>query len=216
VIKRDYLLRMINECTAALARLAKRRDEDDDALLDEIRTQGRALLGIEPDALLLLPDEQCLALLQQDREVDYVRVALLGRLLLEEARILSRRAQGAAASARYIKGTGLLARAAREAQGSMHDAVVAHVDEVNALLREARERDGYVSLPLTAVVTYYEATLQLGRAEDELYFARQEHEPEAANLAREFYQRLLARSDEELERGNLPRDEVEAALRDLA
>jgi hypothetical protein len=64
---------------------------------------------------------------------------------------------------------------------------------------------------------HFERIGEFGKAEDRL-FSMLESDPDNAGVVEfgiRFYQRLLARSDEELAAGNLPRAEVESGMDDL-
>src|SRR5207245_11050876 len=57
--------------------------------------------------------------------------------------------------------------------------------------------------------SYYETRGMLDKAEDALFDWLDTSDPEAPNSGLAFYERLSAKNDQDLERGGLPRDEVE-------
>jgi len=67
---------------------------------------------------------------------------------------------------------------------------------------------------LEKVFRYYERMGRYDRAEDVLYEIL-EVKPEFSNEGVQFYERLLKRSDEELVKGNLPRDEVLEGMQEM-
>jgi hypothetical protein len=68
------------------------------------------------------------------------------------------------------------------------------------------------------LMRHYESTGQFGKAEDALYAMVEatNAEPEVVEFGRAFYGRALRRSDAALAAGNLPRNEAEAGLAELA
>src|SRR5208282_6806370 len=79
-------------------------------------------------------------------------------------------------------------------------------------------RDAPLPLPTGAMLMHhYERTGEFAKAEDAL-FAMADVAPDNAELlefGRQFYQRLLRKSDDSLAAGNLPRAEVQAGLAEL-
>ena len=67
----------------------------------------------------------------------------------------------------------------------------------------------------TDLVRFYELTGQFGRAEDALFDLLDRAGPEAEEFAHALYDRLLAKPDEELAAGNLPRSEILEAVAQL-
>ena len=98
-----------------------------------------------------------------------------------------------------------------------HDMMNAHLDAtVDALIEELKE----YQLPtqtVTELFNYYEKTGQFDLAEDTLYELIDNHITNN-NMVEEglaFYERLLRKSDSELQAGSLPRDEVQAGFDEL-
>ncbi|MCY7361056.1 MAG: DUF6483 family protein, partial [Ignavibacteria bacterium] len=65
------------------------------------------------------------------------------------------------------------------------------------------------------IIDYYEFSLQYSKAEDKIFDLLETQNPEIKSKAISFYKKLITRSDEELLKGNLNREEVEAGLEEI-
>jgi tetratricopeptide (TPR) repeat protein len=173
----------------------------------------RPLLGIGAKVAGTLTEGQLLELLAQTGGTDRRRVTLLAELLKVEADVYDEVGATADALPRYLRALGLTARLAAEPPGSrgLPDP---------RLAADLADRLGAFALAPAANLQrsrVYEALGRFGDAEDALFEAIDTNpaasEPTEAGIA--LYRRLLTLDDAALAAGNLPRDEVEAALADL-
>ncbi len=96
-----------------------------------------------------------------------------------------------------------------------HAASEGHLRRINGLFAEMMGVRSSVCLKaLERLLAHYEQRGRFDKAEDVLYelVDTDAEAYVASGYARAFYERLLARSDHELNEGGLPRDEVEAGL----
>ncbi len=105
------------------------------------------------------------------------------------------------------------------AAGDLPDVTPDELQEGSRLAGQLR-RAGASALgtdDLWRIAELHERAGDFGAAEDAHFLLRSRPDggPDATRRARAFYERLLARSDEELERGGLPRDEVREGLDSL-
>lgn len=216
MIRRDYILRMIEEFIQALSRIrtlkGEQRWQESAALLDE---QFNRLVGCGPDAVSQLSETELLAQLirGEPTQVVHTKTLLLTTLLKEAGDIAAAQHRTETSRDCYLKGLHLLLDALARGEPSEGAEFVPKVEALATALRE---------FPLTVrtrarLMEHYERTGQYARAEDEL-FAMLEAEPDNADLAKfgsAFYERLKAQSDAALIDGNLPRPELEAGLAEL-
>jgi len=216
MIRRDYILRMIEEFIRALARInslkqGQRWNEAAEALDDEFKR----LVGDGAQAVARLSETDLLARLAQDGPTQAVRdkTVLLTTLLKEAGDVAT--AEGRAEEGRecYLKALHLLLDVlGREDVFEFPD----FVPKVE-LLKQALQG---TSLPVRThamLMQHYERTGDFAKAEDEL-FAMLDAEPDNERLVEfgcAFYRRLLAQSDTALNEANLPRAEVEEGLKEL-
>lgn len=216
MIRRDYILRMIDEFFEVLDRIDRLKDgqrwSDVGLLLDE---QFQRLIGRGPQAVARLSETELFALLLKGEPTQVVHEkALMLTALLKEA--------GEAAAAQdhveesrlcYLKGLHLLLDTL--AQGEVSDCPV-FVPRVEVFVMAL----GDAPLPLATralLMQHYERTGEFGKAEDML-FIMLEDEPLQTGLLDFgilFYERLQRQSDDALVAGNLPRAELEAGLAEL-
>ena len=217
MIRRDYILRMIEEFAQFLARLKglkeKQRWEEAEGTLDE---EFQRLVGAGPQAVAQLSETELLAKVIQGEPTLAVRdkTLMLATLLKEAGDVAAAQERVEESRACYLKGLHLLLETL--GRGEVFDCpeFVPRVEPFVAALAGA-------PLPFQTqglLMQHYERTGEFAKAEDAL-FAMLELEPDSPGLVDfgiSFYQRLQGQSDGALSEGNLPRAELEASLAELA
>jgi hypothetical protein len=216
MIRRDYLLRVIEEFVAMLAGIRRKlaageigeaHADLDKAFLD--------LVGKGAEEVSWLSEIELMAQLTTGEPTHVVRQKslMLVALLQEAGRVhivAGREAEGRACLVKALDLSLLL---------HMQDADL-ELPEFVPKIEMMHEELGDGPIPLhtlAALWRHYEQIGAYGRAEDMLFSLR-ESEPDNAALRTEaklFYERLLRQDDDALEIGNLPRAEVAAALAEL-
>jgi hypothetical protein len=216
MIRRDYILRMIEEFIQVLLQIRTRKSEQrwDEAagMVDE---GLQRLVGAGAPALAQLSETELLAKLIEGEPTQAVRdkVLLLTTLLKEAGDLAAAQSRPEESHGCYVKGLHLLLNTlAREETDLLPDFVPKVEVFIDAL-------QGWpLSLRTQALLMeHYERTGQFARAEDAL-FAILESEPdsaEAIDFGIAFYERLSGQSDAALSEGNLPRAELVAAMAEL-
>jgi len=216
MIRRDYILRMIEEFVRALARINslkrnQRWNEAGEALDDEFKR----LVGDGAQAVARLSETDLLARLAREGPTQMVREkTLLLTTLLKEAgdvaRAEDRMAEGHEC---YLKALHLLLDVLGREDVFEFPGFVPKVES----LKQALEGS---SLPLRThalLMQHYERNGEFAKAEDELFAmldAESNHE-RLMEFGCAFYRRLLTQSDTALNDANLPRVEVEEGLKEL-
>ena len=216
MIRRDYLLRMIEQCIQALARSLKLTEERRfDLAGQKVEQAVLDLTGKDLNQLRDLSEPELTALLLQGEGTQ-----MLGQKAMLLVALLHR--------------TGEICRAeGKTSEGVAWELKALHVS-LEALLREGPfEFPGFVptldvllsgipedALPLSthgALMQYYERSGQFAKAEDALFAMLDLHpaNPGLLPFGVQFYERLLRQSDESLLLGDLPRPEVQAGLAEL-
>jgi len=211
VITRDYLLRMIHQLGLVLAAVLKLNKEKryDDAL-HEIHLSSRQLLGMDIGLLVSLSDDAVIRLLSLGDRFDAEKCIVAAELLRIVGEVKAQ--QGDETASFHCRTTSL----------SLFLELLAH--ETGTLPKEYFDfTEGLIpqvssyELPLTLrmkMVRYYEYTGRFDLAEN-ILFEIVESEPRYASEGVRFYTRLQSKSDEELRKGQLPRNEVEMGKRSL-
>jgi len=214
MIRRDYIVRMIEEFAEALARiraLKEQRQHGEALLLTE--EEFKRITGIDSEALLRLSETELLARLIETEPLHAVREKLffLTTLLKEAGDIAEVEGRTEESRACYLKGLHLLLNSLARTDGYEQPEFVPKVELfVNAL-------DEMPAQTYALLMEHYERTGQFGKAEDALFaiLDGDVNNDYALNFGISFYERLLGHRDTELEEGNLPRTEVEAGLQEL-
>jgi hypothetical protein len=213
MIRRDYILRMLQEFLEMLSRISALKKgqlwREAGSALDEELGQ---LAGVTVREAAQLTETELLARLVQSESTPAVRekALMLTTLLKEAGDVAAAQQRDLESQACYLKALHLLV----DALGRGEIADCPHiVPRVEALVLSL----GDSPLPLRTqalLMQHYERTGEFGKAEDAL-FAIVEAEPGNAavvELGTAFYERLQRRSDAALVAGNLPRAELAAGL----
>lgn len=215
MIRRDYILRMVEEFIQALARLnALKKDnrwQEADGVVDE---EFQRLIGMGSQAVAQLTKTELLARLIRGEPTQAVREkTLILTALLREAGDVAATQGRVESRACYLKGLPLLLETLTREEVFAVPEFVPRVEMFAAALHDSL-------LPLETqalLMQHYERSGRFAKAEDAL-FAMLEAEPGNAGLVDfgvTFYERLQDQSDACLAAGNLPRPELEAGLAEL-
>jgi hypothetical protein len=216
VIRRDYILRMIEEFIQMLARInSLKRGQLWREAVGVVDAEFHRLIGTDAAEAAKLSDTELLARLikgeptQAVREKTLIVTALFkeaGDLAVAENRVEEGRSL-------YLKGLHLLLDALSQDEPFECPEIVPRVETLVAAVR-----DFPLPLPTQArLMQHYERIGEFAKAEDCL-FGMLESEPDNPGLVEfgiAFYERLRGQSDANLVAGNLPRAELEAGLLEL-
>lgn len=216
MIRRDYILRMIEEFIQALSRLRSlKQGQRWNEAADELDSEFQKLLGEGTESIARLSETELLARLMQDGPTHTLRdkTFMLATLLAEAGDVAGAKDQSATSRECHVKALHLLLDALGRDDVFERPAFVPKIESLRGRLRNE-------PLPLRTLamlMQHYERTGEFAKAEDEL-FAMLDAEPDNDTLKGfgiTFYQRLLAQSDATLAAANLPRAEVEDGLKEF-
>lgn len=216
MIRRDYLLRQIEEFVAVLTRIAGlgKAGKWDEAS-SVAGSQFKAVAGAEADELLRMTDTELIARMAEGDTIFGIqeKISMVARLFKERGDILRAQGRIEESDACYLKGLHLLLNAIADDPTAPRPDFVPTVDAFVIALH-----DSNLSFETNAMLMrHFEQLQDYARAEDSL-FNMLDAEPgnvELLDLGIGFYERLLRLDDEALELGNLPRAEVNAGLAEL-
>ena len=216
MIRRDFILQMIEECIQTLAQIrAMRKDGRIEEARVAVDAQCEKLAAAGARSLAQLSETELLARLALDQPTQTVRARLFLTIsLLQEAGEIAA-AEGRIADAREIslKALHLLLEVSAQEDAGSHPAFVPRVETLVLSLAGA-------PMPVRTQVLlrrHYESTGQLAKAEDALFFILDttKNDPTSLEFGSAFYERILRQNDTMLLAGNLPRAEAEEGLREL-
>lgn len=216
VIRRDYILRMIEEFIRTLARINSLKKgqlwREAEGVVDE---EFNKLIGGGAQAALQMSETELLAKLIRGEPTQVVRdkTLLLSTLLKEAGDVAVAQNRLAEGQHYYVKGLNLLLEILARGEVFEFPDFVPRVEGFLAALPEPQ-------LPLNTqalLMQYYERIGEFGKAEDALFaiVGAEPTEPKLLDFGIAFYQRLKTRSDADLSAGNLPRAELQTALAEL-
>src|SRR5436309_1899409 len=217
MVRRDYILRMIEEFFQALSRIktlkTAREWREADLAVDQ---EFQRLLAMDAQAVVQLSETELLARVVRGEPTMAVRekTLMIATLLKEAGDVWTERQRQDESRTCYLKGLHLLLDILGRGEVFEYPEFVPKVEEFMIVLRDS-------PLPLETQVRlmqHYERNGDFAKAEDAL-FAMLDAEPEQhaplLEFGISFYRRLEGQSDARLADGNLPRTEVEAGLAEL-
>jgi hypothetical protein len=216
-VRTDYLLRIIQQLAQVFARaLGLRRAGKHEEALALFDDSALKTFGLTMRVALALSTSDLVALLKDKHGSTLRSASLLAELLMHDGD--TRAEQGAAERGRLSHQRALaLVLAAAE----LPDNTPEELEPASVVADDLRRRLGDASIPvdeLRRAAQLHERAGAFASAENAHFvmISRAGEAPKALAGAREFYERLRARGDDDLERGGLPREEVEEGLRALA
>ncbi len=216
MIRRDYLLRAIEELVEALSRIRalkeSRRWDEAGLSLDD---QFQRLVGTSAGDAVQLSDTELLAKLIRGGSTHAVRekTLMLAALFKEAGDVAAGQDRDEESRACWLKGLHLLLDMEERDEGFERPEFVPSVEAFAIALRSTP-----LPLPTQArLMRHYELTGEFAKAEDALFVLldAESHNPAFLQFGIAFYERLQTKSDESLAAGNLPRPELEAGLVEL-
>ena len=216
MIRRDYILRMIQEFAEVLSRIQSLKKEkcwrEARATVD---AQFQQLLGSEPKTAAGLSTTELLAQLIRGEPTQAVRekTLMLCALLKEAGDVATAEDSLEDGRSYYLKGLHLLLDASASEGPLDWPEFVPSVEVFVQALADTR-------LPLSTeaqLMQHYELIGDFAKAEDTLFsmLDADPANPGLLELGISFYQRLRSQSDSKLAAGNLPRSEVENGLAEI-
>ena len=216
MIRRDYILRAIEECAQVLARILRLINARDYAAASVVLDQQfQSLTGTGAEAVSRLSENELLARLMAGEPTAVVRTKclLLVALLKQAGEVHAAQGRLGESQACWLKALNLLLEVTLRDEELPFPDFVPRVEEL-ALALAGCDLPAHTN---GALMQHYERLGEFAKAEDRL-FVMLDAEPQNAGLhewGTAFYERLLRQSDAALGAGNLPRAEVEAGLAEL-
>jgi len=216
MLRRDYILAMIQQAAEALARIDRfKKDRQCGIARQNVDAELEKLVGVNARTVSQLSETELLARVIRGESTLAVKEKTLfvSALLKEAGDVAVQEDKLEEGRGCYLKGLQLLLDALSEPDVREFPEFTPEVEMFALALADE-------PLPLRtagALMQHYERTGQFAKAEDTLYsmVEVQPENPDLLDFGITFYKRLLTKSDDALTVGNLPRDEVEAGLKQL-
>jgi hypothetical protein len=202
---------MIHQLAQVIARVLKLSEvKHFDEALEEIQTSSRQLVGMEARLLTSLSDTEIIRLMSLGDRFDAERCVAAAELLRMTGKVNALQGREAMSHHCYVTSLSLFLELLLRETGTLPKE---YFDKVECTIQEVVKYE----LPLALqrkLFQYYEDVGKFDLAENVLFEIIQE-EPEFVQEGMKFYGRLRTKTDEELQKGNLPRHEVEESMKDL-
>jgi len=213
MIRRDYILRQIEQFVAMLAKIAGlAKNEQWQEASAVTAGEFQRLTGMDARGVVRMSETELLARLIQGEPTHAVesKTFMLATLLKTNGDLIAGQGRLEESRQYYLKGLHLLLDTFGRNEITERPDFVPAVEAFLAGLRDA-------PLPVKTnarLMRHYEQTREFAKAEDALFATLDvaPPSPELLELGASFYQRLLDLSDDALVAGNLPRAEAEAGL----
>jgi hypothetical protein len=213
MIRRDYIVRMIEEMGRALAQIrALRQGGKTELARQAVDAECEKLTSLGVKGILFLSDTELLARVTEGQlaQTVHLRTLAVVTLLREAAIIAAAENRHDEAHAINLKALHLLLEVLSHEDPLEFPEFVPKVEELVIALADA-------PLPLqtqTMLMRHYEGTGQYAKAEDALFSILDAVAPDASLMAfgRDFYTRIRKQSDQSLTLGGLPRPEAQQGL----
>lgn len=211
MIRRDFVLRSIQQLTQVLARVLHLKDRQEyEQALREVGQGLREFGGAEPGAAPARSIEDWIALCRKHPDSAGGLMLSVADLLTEQGELFLRDQRVAESTHARTLALGLLIEAMLTEECFV---TVDLVTKVDVLIEQSRETP-LPSAVVRRLVAYSEARGQFANAENALYDWLETGDLDAPAEGRLFYERMAALSDASLANGGFSRPEVEQGLAD--
>ncbi|MBD2872369.1 DUF6483 family protein [Paenibacillus arenilitoris] len=208
MFQRDYFMRMIEQMTEAIGQIMQlRRDRKQEEALLLIDDLLESRFRLSSKLVRSLSDEDLMKMMTTNGVVDTDMLAAIAVLVLQEARLQGDLRREDESYAAALKALQLFIRLSLLGEGSPLADPKAHIGEL-------LEKLSPYELPSSTkrlLMEWHEAEGRFDQTENIMHELLDDEalRPEAAAG---IYRRLLLQSDEKLEAGGLPREEIEQGL----
>ena len=216
MIRRDFILRMIEEFAQALLRIRSlKRNQRWGEAAAALDAEFERLVGDGAQAVARLSESELLARLMQDGPTHVVRdkTFMLTTLFADAGEVAA--AEGRVEESRecYLKALHLLLEVLARGEVFEWPEFLPRVE----MLKDALQGTPLPPRTEAMLMQHHERIGEFAKAENAL-FAMLDADPDNAAIVEfgvSFYERMLAQSDAALAEGALPRSEIEAGLHEL-
>jgi hypothetical protein len=213
MLYRDYFERIFELLALALAKISflKEQLKYDEALL-EIMDTGKKIVGLDLNMLNYISDVDMLRLFKSEDPSNAGKFIVLAGLLNEEGDIYFNTKNNSGGYVCYLKSLVLYCEALK-----FNDIINPqdYFDKIEKLIINLKDFD----LPWNtknSLINYYEISGKYSKAEDLIFELAEAGDEQVISSGIAFYNRLLLKTDEEIENGNLNREEIQNAILELS
>jgi hypothetical protein len=205
-------MRVIEQLGVAMARIvALKQNNQAHEALKEIEQACEKYIGLDPRVIEAASGEALLGLMSMGGKFDPRRAVLLGELLREEGELYGMESMAERSYWGYTRSLWLFLESMNQ------DPALRTPDNIEDTRFVLGKLARYELSPelKSRLFCYYEWTGEFDKAENMLFDLLDRDRHTWGGKGMEFYKRLGAKSDSELARGGLPREELELGMKEL-
>ena len=209
MLQRDYLMRMTEMLTAVLAKvLFNKETKNYEEAEKEIETAAKTIVGLDLRIINILNPQDIIQLMKTS-DLYAGRCLVSAELLKEYADV--HELNGKDNSSIILKSLHLYIEAILSKELPEPEKYYSKINELISFIAESDLQDDLNF----KIIDYYEFSGQYSKAEDMIFELIENNNKDIIDRSVSFYKKLLHRTDEELESGNLSREEVNDALDEI-
>ena len=209
MLQRDYLMRMTEMLTAVLAKvLFNKETKNYEEAEKEIETAAKTIVGLDLRIINILNPQDIIQLMKTS-DLYAGRCLVSAELLKEYADV--HELNGKDNSSIILKSLNLYIEAILSKELPEPEKYYSKINELISFIAESDLQDDLNF----KIIDYYEFSGQYSKAEDMIFELIENNNKDIIDRSVSFYKKLLHRTDEELESGNLSREEVNDALDEI-
>ena len=209
MLQRDYLMRMTEMLTAVIAKVMFNKEiKNYEEAEKEIETAAKTIVGLDLRIINILNPQDIIQLMKTS-DLYAGRCLVSAELLKEYADV--HELNGKDNSSIILKSLNLYIEAILSKELPEPEKYYSKINELISFIVESDLQDDLNF----KIIDYYEFSGQYSKAEDMIFELIENNNKDIIDRSVSFYKKLLHRTDEELESGNLSREEVNDALDEI-
>ena len=209
MLQRDYLMRMTEMLTAVIAKVMFNKEiKNYEEAEKEIETAAKTIVGLDLRIINILNPQDIIQLMKTS-DLYAGRCLVSAELLKEYADV--HELNGKDNSSIILKSLNLYIEAILSKELPEPEKYYSKINELISFIAESDLQDDLNF----KIIDYYEFSGQYSKAEDLIFELIENNNKDIIDRSVSFYKKLLHRTDEELESGNLSREEVNDALEEI-
>ena len=208
MFEKDYIMRMIQQFAKLLAEvLFKIRSGNVEEAQSDIQSASQKYLGLGFDFLLGTSNQHLVNIFSIGGRLNAEKCYIAAQLFFHEAK--AREAKNPEDSFRcYIRALDLLLICMEQLDEAAESEAISVIGEILQICRN----EGFPFDIYKKLLFFYEYRKEYAKAEDYLFKLAEIRSDDSLQIGKSFYARLMNKTDQELEAGNLPRSEAEEGL----
>ena len=211
MFQRDYILRMVEQFTTVLAKiLLKKKSDNFASALDEIQQNYKSIFGVDKELVDVSSAQEIISLLRLQKKDNPIIYLMIADFLKEEAELNDqlKNCTNSAVNSKYQKALMLYLDGVQVGVDFQTKEFYLKIDELIDKLKVIEKDTGLIK----NMIEYYILTNNLSKAENLLFELANKNDDWIMAFAKNFYDRLSKKSNEELKMGNFSTGEIQQGI----